>query len=63
MRIIKVDKEEYFKLDGCTILKAKGKNVYKIVPIEQKQEDIQKKGFQKDISDLMDIVKTYLSDV
>ena len=62
MRIIKVDKEEYFKLDGCTILKAKGQNVYKIVPIEKKQ-DASQKDIQKDIANLMDIVKTYLSNM
>ena len=41
MRTIKVDQEEYFRLEGCTIMKAKGDNLYKIVPI-RKEENIEK---------------------
>ena len=41
MRTIKVDKEEYFRLEECTIMKAKGDNLYKIVPI-RKEENIEK---------------------
>ena len=52
MRIIKVDSEEYFKLDGCTILKAKGKNIYKIVPIKEEQEE-----FTKKTSELLNMIK------
>ena len=37
MRTIKVDKEEYFRLEGCTIMKAKGDNLYKIVPIRNEE--------------------------
>ena len=52
MRIIKVDSEEYFKLDGCTILKAKGKNIYKIVPIKEEQEEV-----TKETSELLNMIK------
>ena len=37
MRTIKVDKEEYFRLEGCVIEKAKGDNLYKIVPIKKEE--------------------------
>ena len=53
MRIIKVDSEEYFRLDSCTILKAKGKNVYKIVPI--KEDNLEEPT--KEASELLNMIK------
>lgn len=53
MRIIKVDSEEYFRLDGCTILKAKGKNVYKIVPIKEENREEP----TKEASELLNMIK------
>ena len=53
MRIIKVDKEEYFRLEGCTIMKAKGDNLYKIVPINQKES--MEKDYTNILKDLFNL--------
>ena len=53
MRTIKVDKEEYFRLEGCIIEKAKGDNLYRIVPIKKKQNiNI---DYVKDLKDIFGI--------